>query len=98
MRRSLQEAIRSGLPTLLHVFSAIAAAAQGYVLTQTAIANLVAALRSVHAGRRYIDPEAAARGVNHASSSPLTVREHEVLLLVAHGATNKRIATVLGVA
>lgn len=49
------------------------------------------AIRSVHAGRRYIDPELAALTID-ANDSPLTEREAELLLLAGEGASVEEIA------
>jgi DNA-binding NarL/FixJ family response regulator len=81
-----------------HVFGAIAAGAQGYVLKYAEPAQIVDAVRSAHAGYRYIAPEASSRLAEHAHNSPLTDREHDVLKLLARGDKNKRIAAILGVA
>jgi len=81
-----------------HVCGAIAAGAQGYVLKHAEPAQLVDAIRSAHAGLRYLSPEASCRLVDHVHNSPLTTREQEVLGLLARGDKNKRIAAILGVA
>lgn len=49
------------------------------------------AIRSVHGGRRYIDPELAAMTIS-AGESPLTEREEEILELAGRGMSVEEIA------
>lgn len=81
-----------------HVFGAIAAGAQGYVLKHAEPAQIVDAIRSARAGCRYIAPEASFRLVERVHNSSLTGREQDVLTLLVRGDKNKRIAAILGVA
>lgn len=84
------------------------AGAAGYVLKRTAASELVRAIHAVAAGGTYVDPSLAgalladramrAGGVPAASAAAtLTMREEEVLRLVAHGHTNKEIGVTLDV-
>ena len=75
------------------------AGAFGYVLKEAADTELVAALRQVAAGERYVHPALGARmAVAEAEASaraeedPLSDREREVLRLLALGHTNQEIA------
>ncbi|NPV70135.1 MAG: response regulator transcription factor [Firmicutes bacterium] len=79
-----------------YVQQAIRMGADGYALKNLSAAELVDAIRSVHAGSGYIDP-AVARAVMDTVSfntnvSSLTAREQEVLALIAEGLTNVQIA------
>ncbi len=82
---------------------AIQAGAAGYLLKDVEPSELARAVRIAHAGQAMIAPAAAARLVNAvaeggtARREPLTAREHEVLELIAHGRSNKRIALELGI-
>lgn len=70
------------------------ALAQGVLgfLPKTATAEeFAAAIRSVHAGRRYLDQELAAMTIS-AGESPLTQREEEILELVGRGGSVDEIA------
>ena len=85
-----------------YVREAFAAGASGYVLKEAADTELVAALRQVAAGERYVHPALGARmAVAEAEASaraeedPLSDREREVLRLLALGHTNQEIATTL---
>jgi DNA-binding NarL/FixJ family response regulator len=82
---------------------AIQAGAAGYLLKDAEPAEVAHAVRVAHKGQAVIDPVAAARLVEAiASDGPgprerLTAREREVLELIAHGRSNKRIALELGI-
>ncbi len=69
---------------------ALEAGVAGYVLKDRPAAELAAAVRAVHAGRRVIDPELAVAAWT--GSDPLTDRERTVLRLAADGLTSAAIA------
>ncbi|MFD9698381.1 response regulator transcription factor [Lentzea sp. NPDC059081] len=68
----------------------------GYVLKDAPIADLVSALRRVHAGERVVAPELAMAAWD--SADPLTPRERELLREVTTGASNADIAARLNLA
>ncbi|MFS8096855.1 response regulator transcription factor [Lentzea alba] len=68
----------------------------GYVLKDAPIADLVSALRQVHAGERVVAPELAMAAWD--SADPLTPRERELLHEVTTGASNADIAARLNLA
>jgi two-component system, NarL family, response regulator NreC len=85
-----------------YVREAFEAGASGYVLKEAADAELVAAIREVAGGGRYVHPELGARLVaaeseerRRAEEDPLSDREREVLRLLALGHTNQEIAKQL---
>ncbi len=85
-----------------YVREAFAAGASGYVLKEAADNEVVAAIREVAAGNRYVNPELGARLVSAdaeaeklAEEDPLSDREREVLRLLALGYTNQEIAQQL---
>lgn len=75
--------------------AAIRAGAAGYVLKSAIRKELLAAIRSVDAGKRVLSPEVAHNLAQHALDDPLTPRELDVLRLVAEGHGNKTIAIQL---
>lgn len=75
---------------------ALDAGVAGYVLKDAPVAELVAALRKVHAGERVIAPELALAAWDQLD--PLTERERAVLREAAAGATNADIAASLHLA
>ena len=85
-----------------YVREAFDAGASGYVLKEAADAEVVAAVRAVSAGERYVHPVLGARLVaaeaeqrRRADGDPLSDREREVLRLLALGHTNQEIAKML---
>jgi DNA-binding NarL/FixJ family response regulator len=74
------------------------AGAYAYVLKSAAKNDLLAIIRSVHAGRKHIPAEIAARIAEHLGVDDLTARELEVLRLIRDGHRNKQIADRLAIA
>jgi DNA-binding NarL/FixJ family response regulator len=74
---------------------ALAAGAQGYVLKSMPPKELVAVIRLVHAGKKRIPSEVAARLAEHLGEEDLTLRELEVLRLAADGNRNRDIGEKL---
>jgi len=82
------------------VIAAIRAGALGYLLKDSSPQDLLEAVQTIQRGESYFPP-AIARKLIHAvqttateakSDEPLTERENEVLILVAHGLSNQEIA------
>ncbi|MCG5220973.1 response regulator transcription factor [Streptosporangium sp. KLBMP 9127] len=73
---------------------ALAAGVRGFIPKDSSADELAAAIRKVHAGGRYLDPELAASAMM-AGESPLTDRERAALALAAEGASVGEIAVSL---
>ncbi|WP_433218526.1 response regulator transcription factor [Microtetraspora malaysiensis] len=73
---------------------ALAAGVRGFVPKDASAEELARAIRKVHAGGRYLDPEMAAAAMT-AGENPLTDRERDALALAAKGASVARIAAEL---
>lgn len=80
------------------IHRALRAGAAAYVLKSMPKNELLAIIRSVHAGHRHIPPEVAALLAEHLGEEDLTARELEVLQLIRDGYRNKQIATQLKIA
>lgn len=76
---------------------ALKTGASGYLLKNTIRKELVAAVRDVHAGKRFIAPEVALELSLRVTEDALSPREMEVIGEVAAGGANKRVADRLGV-
>ena len=85
-----------------YVREAFEAGASGYVMKEAADAEVVAAVRAVWKGERYLHPALGAKLLaaeaeerKRAERDPLSDREREVLRLLALGHTNQEIAKQL---
>jgi DNA-binding NarL/FixJ family response regulator len=111
-RRILEELPRTRVVILSvyssaeHIYRALKAGARGYLLKESAGAEVVKAVRTVHAGRRYLCDKIAATMIDTyvqqreavEAKSPLerlSSRERQVLQLVVEGKSSKEIADIL---
>ncbi|WP_203567455.1 response regulator [Aestuariimicrobium ganziense] len=91
-----------------YVFAALKAGASGFLLKDARPTELLSAIRNVAAGEAVVAPSATRRLLEHVvptlPSAPghrdnrldvLTEREREVLVEIAHGATNAEIGSTL---
>lgn len=90
-----------------YVIRSLRAGAKAYLLKDSAEADLIAAIRAIHAGRSFFSPaisrmlqedfvrEMQSRGAED-SYELLTAREREVLQMIGEGRTNKEVANLLG--
>jgi DNA-binding NarL/FixJ family response regulator len=99
--RSLERAPRvlvlTNYDTDADILGAIEAGASGYLLKDAPPGELVAAIRAAAAGESALAPAVASRldASQRSADQRLTVREAEVLQLVAAGSTNREIGQAL---
>jgi two-component system, NarL family, response regulator NreC len=86
-----------------YISEALEAGVKGYVLKSQVANDLLLAIRQVSRGQVYLSP-GVSRGVMEAyhskpekSKSPLTLRERQVLQLIAEGKSTKDAASLLGI-
>jgi len=79
------------------IHRAFEAGAMGYVLKDTISDDLIHVIREVHAGRRVVAPEIQQALDERARRPTLSLREQQVLELLAEGMRNKEIASALGI-
>jgi DNA-binding NarL/FixJ family response regulator len=88
-----------------YVLPVVRAGASGYLVKDSAVAELLAAVRALHAGQGYFGPQAA-RVLAEQYRQPATIvdpygslspREREVFHLVIAGRTTKEVAHNLGI-
>jgi DNA-binding NarL/FixJ family response regulator len=77
---------------------ALRAGAAAYVLKSMPKDDILAVIRSVHAGKKHVPAEVAARLAEHLGDEDLTPRELDVLRLIRDGHRNKQIADELKIA
>src|SRR5882672_152250 len=81
----------------IQVLRALKAGARGYLLKGLLRKELLEAIRAVHAGEKRIPSEIASQLAEHAVDDTLTLREIDVLRLLAGGNANKLIADQLSI-
>ena len=80
------------------IYRALEAGVRGYLLKEMVHTEVVKAIRTVHAGKRFIPAEVAQQLTGFFPDVALTPREVEVLSLVARGLGNKEVGDILGTA
>lgn len=104
--QATQVIILSMHSTTEHIARALQAGARGYLLKESAGIEVVNAVRAVHAGQRYLSPKISDRIVDdyirqrqsaqaQGPLASLSLREREVLQLVAEGKSSAEIAHIL---
>jgi DNA-binding NarL/FixJ family response regulator len=78
--------------------AALDGGAMGYLQKTAGRTELLDALRRVAAGERYLAPAIATRLAGLKLGPAITLREREILSLIAKGRANKEIAATLGIA
>jgi two-component system NarL family response regulator len=81
-----------------HIHKALALGAKGYILKDATHDEILSAVRTVHAGRRFIPTPVATLLASRPIGRDLTEREIQVLEGIAGGLSNKEIGDELGIA
>lgn len=79
------------------IFRSLKAGAKGYLLKDAPRQQILEAIRTVHAGGRYLPAAIVSKVAEHALRPELTGREREVLQGMARGASNKEIGLALSI-
>ena len=80
------------------IYRAIQSGAKSYLMKDSSKAEIVGTIRAVHAGQERLPANIADRLAERRRRPELTLREVEVLQLVAKGRSNKEIASGLSIA
>jgi DNA-binding NarL/FixJ family response regulator len=89
-----------------YLYQAISAGADGYLLKEDADKELFSAIETIRGGRVFISPNLAERSMENwvrirrgedstSETAPLTIRQREILKLIAEGKSNKEIGDLL---
>ena len=79
------------------VYRAISMGAKGYVIKDDGLDDIVNSIRAVAAGGSYIPEKVAEIYADRKNLPALTIRERDVLVLIAQGCSNREAAEKLGV-
>ena len=86
-----------------YIRDALEAGVKGYVLKNQVASDLVLAIRQVSLGQVYLSPGVSSAVMeayqckSEKSKNPLTLRERQVLQLIAEGKSTKDVASLLGI-
>jgi DNA-binding NarL/FixJ family response regulator len=78
------------------IYAAVKAGAKGYLHKDVPADDIVDAIRRVHEGKQVFPRRIANRLLSQRMSAGLSIREKEILELVAKGLTNREVAGTLG--
>lgn len=78
-----------------HIYRGLQAGAKGYLLKNAEPDEVLAAVRAVAAGKKYIPLHVGAKLAERMGNPQLSDREHEVIRLIATGKSNYEISTTL---
>lgn len=86
-----------------YIHEALEAGVRGYVLKNQVASDLLLAIRQVSRGQVYLSPGVSSAVIeayqskSHSRKNPLTLRERQVLQLIAEGKSTKDVAALLGI-
>ena len=97
--RETQPGIQAAVLTNYHsdedVFKTMRAGVRAFLLKSSPMEEVIAAVRTVHAGERWIPAHIAQQLAERVTRDQLSSRELEILTLMANGRTNSEIAQEL---
>lgn len=79
------------------IYQALHAGAVTYLLKESVGDDLIPIIREVHAGGGPVPSQVGRKLIDHFGQPALTIRELEVLQLMANGLRNKEVGTTLGI-
>jgi DNA-binding NarL/FixJ family response regulator len=79
------------------IYRALRAGAQGYVLKDAPVEDLIECIHTVGDGKTWIPPVVGAKLAKRVTDRPLTTREMEVIHALAKGKSNKEIGVALNI-
>ena len=80
------------------IYRSLQAGARTFLLKDTTREDLIKTIRAVHSGKRCISSAVGTRLAERMAHPEITMREIEVLRLIAKGRSNKEIGNTLGIA
>jgi DNA-binding NarL/FixJ family response regulator len=79
------------------IYQGLRAGAKAYLLKDTPCDEILATIRKVHAGYKYIPPKVGVKLAERMNELELSEREREVLRLIATGKSNQEIGAALSI-
>ena len=79
------------------IYRGLHAGARGYILKDATSEDLIEAIHTVHAGKRFIPAHVALKLADRIDGHMLTERENDVLTLLCKGNSNGQIASALSI-
>lgn len=95
IKPDLKAAVLTNYHSDEEVFTAMKAGAMGYILKSATMEQILEAIRTVHAGQRWIPAHVGKQLAERAGRLHLSARETEILNLVAKGLRNREIGETL---
>lgn len=80
------------------IYQSVRAGAQGYLLKASPEEDMIEAIRTVHAGERYLPTDIASRFAERMPRARLHSRQVEILDLVSRGMTDEQVSSQLHIA
>jgi DNA-binding NarL/FixJ family response regulator len=89
--------VKSAFEGDVEIRRALEAGARAFLAKRTMPSDLVAAIRQVHAGKKWMPPSVAVNLARYYAEGNLTDREVEILQLISSGNRNRDVGTALSI-